>query len=89
MDAPGDGFLRYSDHATINLSLFADLASNPQLADSIPWLRGSHVTLGVENLFDAHQKVSDRSGEQPAGYDPRRFDPQGRIVRVSLRKVLF
>ncbi|MET0373540.1 MAG: hypothetical protein ABW128_04690 [Rhizorhabdus sp.] len=54
-----------------------------------PWLRGARVTVGIDNLFNARQRVTDATGTTPISYQPAYLDALGRSVRVSVRKLLF
>ncbi|HEX8256133.1 MAG TPA: TonB-dependent receptor, partial [Allosphingosinicella sp.] len=83
------GDLRFSDLATVNLRLFADLGRQRALAERFPWLRGTRVSLSVNNLFDARLGVRDATGATPLGYQPDYLDPLGRSVRITLRKLFF
>lgn len=81
--------LFFDDQTTVNLNLFADLSSRTALIERYPILRGARVTLGVENLFDSRLQVRNALGETPQGYQPDYLDPQGRVVRLTLRKLIF
>lgn len=81
--------LNFSDLATINLRLFADLGVRRELVQAHPILRGVRLTLAVNNLFDAQQTVRDGTGETPLTYQPDYLDPRGRVVSFNLRKLLF
>ncbi len=81
--------LRFSDLGTINLRLFANIGQLPWAIKSAPWLRGTRISLGVNNLFDACQRVTDSTGATPLIYQPGYLDPFGRTVRISVRKMLF
>lgn len=81
--------LRFSDLATINVRLFANVGQMPSAIKSAPWLRGTRVSIGVNNLFDTKQRVTDGTGATPLGYLPGYIDPIGRTVRISIRKLLF
>ena len=87
--APGSpsGDLRFSGIGTINLRLFADLGQQKALLQKAPFLKGSRVTLGLTNIFDAKIKVRDATGATPLSYQPDYIDPQGRVIRLSFRKV--
>jgi hypothetical protein len=81
--------LRFSDLATFNLRLFADLGAQRSLVRRAPFFRASRVSLSVDNLFDARPQVRDVSGETPLGFQPGLLDPLGRSVRISFRKLFF
>jgi hypothetical protein len=85
----GGSDLFFSDFATVNLRLFADLGQQRSLAREHPFLRGMRVTLAVDNLLNARQDVRDALGARPLGYQPGYLDPLGRSVRVSVRKLFF
>jgi iron complex outermembrane recepter protein len=81
--------LRFSDLAKVDLRLFANLGQMPSILRSAPWLRGTRVTLAVNNLFDSRQRVTDGTGVTPLAYQPGYLDPLGRTIRISIRKLLF
>lgn len=80
--------ISFGSQATVNLNMFADLNSRTTWVARFPILKGSRVSLGIENLFDTRVDVSS-SGSLPLNYQPDFLDPQGRIIRINLRKVLF
>jgi len=41
----------------------------------------------VTNIFNAKVKVRDANGATPLSYQPDYLDPQGRVIRISLRKL--
>jgi hypothetical protein len=81
------GSLQFSDLTRINLRLFADLDQQKPLIDRAPWLKGSRVSLSLNNLFDERIKVRDATGATPIGYQPANLDPVGRTIRFSFRKL--
>jgi hypothetical protein len=81
------GDLRFSSFSTVNLSLFADLSQRPALIARHPWLRGTRLFIGVQNLFDTHLHVRDETGAVPLSYQPDYLDPVGRSVRIGLRRL--
>lgn len=83
------GDLHYSDQATVGLKFFADLSARPELLSRFFWLRGSRVSLDIDNLFDSRLDVRDSSGNTPVGYQPDYLDPTGRTIKISFRKLLF
>ncbi|WP_324749685.1 TonB-dependent receptor [Sphingomonas sp. LY54] len=92
-DDPGAGAsagaLRFSDFTTLNLRLFADLGQQRSLVREYPWLRGTRVTLRVNNLLDSRLQVRDETGATPLSYQPAYLDPLGRSVSLSIRKLFF
>jgi hypothetical protein len=83
------GDLFFSDFASVNLRLFANLAQQRSLVREVPFLRGSRVALSVDNLFDSRPTVRDDTGATPLSYQPFLLDPLGRTVRISFRKLFF
>ncbi|MBN8829091.1 MAG: TonB-dependent receptor [Sphingomonadales bacterium] len=81
--------LRFGDLATLNLRLFANLTQMPKLVQGAPLLRGVRVQIGIDNLFNTRQRVTDGTGAVPFAFRPGFVDPIGRSVRVSVRKLFF
>jgi hypothetical protein len=81
--------LNFSDQATVNLNVFIDLNSQTSWVARFPWLRGSRVNLGVQNLFDTRPEVTASAGDTPLNYQPDYLDPTGRVVSLTFRKILF
>ncbi|HEX8573077.1 MAG TPA: TonB-dependent receptor [Allosphingosinicella sp.] len=80
--------LFFDDFATVNLRLFADLGLQ-KFARGNRFLRGTRVSLSIDNLLDSRQQVRDRLGTVPLSYQPGYLDPLGRSVRLSVRKLFF
>ncbi|CAN5354405.1 hypothetical protein BH10PSE13_BH10PSE13_17300 [soil metagenome] len=80
--------LRFSDIATFNLRLFANLGQLPGLVGKPLW-RGARLQLGVNNILATRQQVTDGTGATPLAYRPGLVDPLGRTITVTLRKQLF
>jgi outer membrane receptor protein involved in Fe transport len=80
--------LRFSDSTNVNLRLFANLGEQ-QWVKQMLWLRGTRVTLGINNLFNTRPEVRDAAGLTPLGYRPDELDPLGRSVTLSIRKMFF
>jgi hypothetical protein len=51
-----------------------------------PLLKGMRLSLNVENLFDARQRVRDEEGLTPLRYQPYLLNPTGRMIGLSVRK---
>ncbi len=79
--------LRFSSFSTINLNLFADLSQRPNLIAKHPWLKGTRLFIGVQNLFDTHLNVRDETGAVPLSYQPDYLDPLGRSIRFGIRRL--
>jgi iron complex outermembrane receptor protein len=83
---PG-GTLRFSALGTVNLRLFASAGAMPGLAQRHPWLRGSRLSVSLDNLFNERQRVTDATGSTPLAYQRAYLDPTGRAVSISFRKL--
>lgn len=81
--------LDFGSLTRFNLVAQADLGQQPDLLLKHPWLRGTRVSLRVDNLFDARRRVTDEAGIVPNAYQPNLLDPTGRTVRLTLRKLFF
>ncbi len=79
--------LHFSSFSTVNLSLFADLSQRPALIARHPWLKGTRLFIGVQNIFDTHLRVRDDAGAVPLSYQPDYLDPLGRTVRFGIRRL--
>lgn len=79
--------LKFGSLATVDLRLFANLGMMPKLVEKHDWLRGTQIFLGVNNVFDSKQDVRDATGTTPFSYVPDRLDPQGRTIRLTIRKL--
>jgi hypothetical protein len=81
--------LFFSDFTSVNLRLFADLGAQRSLVQRVPFLRGSRVSLVIDNVFNQRLDVRDAAGTTPLGYQAALLDPVGRSVRISFRKLFF
>lgn len=81
--------LEFSDQATVSLNVFMDLNQRTSWVEKFPWLKGSRLNLGVQNLFDTRPEVTSSAGEVPLNYQPDYLDPQGRVISLTFRKILF
>jgi len=79
--------LFFGDLATINVRFFANFGRKPDLVRKLPFLKGSRLSLRINNVTNNIQKVRDQSGNVPLRYQPGFVDPRGRFVEVSFRKV--
>jgi hypothetical protein len=50
------------------------------------WLKGTRLSLSVQNLTDVRERVLDRTGLTPLSYQPAYRDPIGRTFEIELRK---
>ena len=72
--------------ATVDLRLFADLEQQQRLVEAVPFFKGSRLSLSIDNIFDAQQRVTDANGDVPVNYLPDFIDPAGRFFEVEFRK---
>ncbi|HBK14096.1 MAG TPA: hypothetical protein DDZ54_00525, partial [Erythrobacter sp.] len=80
--------LSFHDLATFDLRLFMNLEQQQWLAGDNPgFLKGARLSLRVDNLFDAQQRVTDETGTVPLSYQPWLVDPLGRTFEIEFRKV--
>ncbi|MCA0976993.1 hypothetical protein LCM19_01285 [Qipengyuania flava] len=83
-DFPGSSDLFFSDLATFDLRLFANLGEVFEKDDG--WLDGLRVSLVADNVFDARRRVTDENGDVPTAYEPFRIDATGRYLGIDIRK---
>lgn len=83
---PGTSDLRFGSTTNLNVYLFAEFSMMPKLVKSVPFLKGSRVSLRFQNLFDSVQKVTDGSGAVPLSYQRDYLNPRGRIIELEFRK---
>ncbi|OYX66815.1 MAG: hypothetical protein B7Y88_02980 [Sphingomonadales bacterium 32-64-17] len=84
---PGSTDLYFSDLLTINFRAFADLGAQEKLVAAVPFLENTRVGIGVDNVFDARQQVTDSNGSVPLRYQPLLVDPVGRSFEIEFRKL--
>jgi hypothetical protein len=81
------GDLTFSNLATVNTNLFANLDDRFGGSKAPQWLKGTRVTFGITNIFNTRPQVRDRTGATPLSYQSAYLDPLGRVVSFGLRKV--
>ncbi|WP_082467320.1 hypothetical protein [Sphingomonas sp. Leaf25] len=81
--------LDFGSLTRVNLRLFVNPGEQPSWVRNNRWLRGSRISLNVDNLFNTRQRVTDAGGEVPFRFQPGFVDPLGRVVRVTFRKLFF
>jgi hypothetical protein len=89
IDGGASGAIAFSDIGTINLRLNFDPSQRPRLLLACPALRGSRLSLRIDNVLNARQSAKDSFGAVPINYQSELIDPVGRVVRVSFRKSLY
>lgn len=83
---PSPSRLDFGDLATFNMRGFVDLGRMPKLVSRAPFFKGTRVSLGINNLFDAVQNVTDQTGATPLRYQRGYLNPEGRVFSIELRK---
>lgn len=86
---PGSSDLRFGALTTFNLRTFVNLEQQKWLTGEggAGFWKGTRFALGVNNLFDARQRVTDDTGAVPLRYQPGLIDPVGRYLEIELRKM--
>ncbi|MEO6041312.1 MAG: hypothetical protein ABIP41_05390, partial [Croceibacterium sp.] len=84
---PGSTDLLFDNFNTVGFRMFADLNQQDKLIKQVPLLKNTRVSLGVQNLFDTRQRVTDSTGAVPLRYQPYLIDPVGRFIQVQVRKM--
>ena len=82
----GSSDLRFSDLTTLSAFLFVNLDQRGTLTKSLPFLKGSRITLRVNNVLNDILDARDENGLVPLGYQPGLIDPRGRVFELSFRK---
>lgn len=84
----GSSELFFSDLATFNLRSFVALDQQKWLVGENPgFFKNARLSLAVNNIFDARQRVTDGTGAVPLRYQPFLIDPIGRFVELEFRKL--
>lgn len=85
---PGSQDLFFDDIAKFDLRLFANLEQQEWLTGGTPgFWKGTRLSLRVDNLFDAQQRVTDGAGTVPLSYQADLIDPLGRTFEIEFRKL--
>jgi hypothetical protein len=79
--------LRFSDYATFDLRLFANLGERFDIVSKHPFFLGSSVRFEVKNIFNSRPNVRGGDGDIPFAFQPDRLEPIGRTVGISFRKL--
>ncbi len=85
-DTLGASDLIFDDIATVNVRFFFNMGSREKLVQAMPFLKGSRVSLRIDNIFGGIQNVRDENGDTPLSYQPGFVDPRGRFVELNFRK---
>jgi len=79
--------LRFSNYATFDLRLFANLGERFDIVSKHPFFLGSSVRFEVKNIFNSRPEVRGGDGNIPFAFQPDRLEPIGRTVGISFRKL--
>lgn len=82
----GSSDLRFSDLTTLSVFVFVNLDQQEKLVKAAPFLKGSRLTLRVDNVLNDVLDVRDENGLVPLGYQPGLIDPRRRVFELSFRK---
>ena len=82
----GGSQLAFAPIASFSVRMFADLGRMPSLVKSAPLFEHSRLSLRVDNLFDAQQRVTDANGVVPLSFQSGFLDPKRRFFEVEFRK---
>lgn len=86
-DTGDSGVVRFSDLATVNVNLFANLADRFDGASASQWLKGTRMSLGIKNILNSRPQVRDQAGSTPLNYQSAYLEPLGRLISFTFRKV--
>ncbi len=65
---------------------FINFDQKEKLVAAYPWLKGSRIRIGIDNLTNSVQEVRDTTGMIPLRYQRGFIDPVGRAFEISFRK---
>lgn len=83
---PGSSDLSFSDLTSLDAFVFVNLDQQKSLIKAAPFLKGSRITLRVNNVLNDVIDVRDENGLVPLSYQPGYLDPRGRVFELSFRK---
>ena len=83
---PGATDLRFGALAKVGARLFVNLGQQKRLTDATSFFKGARLSLKIDNVFNARQRVTDQTGAVPISYQPDLLDPLGRVFGIEFRK---
>ncbi len=83
----GTSDLRFGAIGTLNLRFFLNFDQRKKIVEDIPFLKGSRISIRIDNAFDQVRDVRDSTGTVPFRFQPGFVDPLGRTIEVSFRKL--
>ncbi len=78
--------LDFSSLLTLNLYSFFDLDASAKLLKSAPFLKGTRLSISINNLLGNAMEVRDENRLIPLSYQRGYLDPTGRSIKINLRK---
>ncbi len=78
--------LKFGDLAVFNLNAFINFDSRKKLVKDVPFLKGSRLRFGVQNIFDRIRDVRNGSDAVPLSYQPGYIDARSRVIEIDFRK---
>ena len=85
---PGSSDLRFSDVTNLSAFVFVDLDQQKSIVNALPFLKGSRITLRVDNVLNDVVDVRDQFGLVPLSYQFRFPRPARAGVRAELQEAL-
>jgi iron complex outermembrane recepter protein len=82
----GSTGLEFGDLATFDVRVFINLEQRGNLAEKMPFFKGTQVSFAVDNVFDNYQRVTNDNGQTPIGFQRAYIDPVGRFFEIDFRK---
>jgi hypothetical protein len=76
--------LRFGALASFGLTVFA---STQRFFPGRSWAENGRISIVVTNIANARQRVTDKQGMTPLGYQPAYLDAVGRTIMFELRKI--
>ena len=84
---PGSTDLYFNDIARFDARFFVDFNQQESVLKAVPFLKNTRLSVSIDNVFDARQRVTDNNGDVPLRYQPFLIDPVGRSFGIELRKM--
>ncbi|WP_299308404.1 TonB-dependent receptor [uncultured Croceicoccus sp.] len=81
-----DTTLTFDPIIRFDARIFVDLGQQDSLVEKWGFLDNSRVSLRIDNIFDAQQRVTDATGAVPVNYLPDFLDPAGTFFEIDFRK---
>lgn len=78
--------LRFGSAFKVDLRAFVNFDQKPKIVKAVPFLKGARLSLEIDNLFNARQRITDANGNVPLSYQPDLVDPRGRVIGIDFRK---